>query len=313
VKLNGIQFFPIDNYETEERVFFDDQLHVTYIVPLAKIPRYRAKEPRDPFFKQAPELTTEYYRCNTKRAPLDNPKVRQALSLALDRDALVNKVIRSGHLPATALTPAGAHPQYETLKRLRFDLDEARRLLAEAGYPGGKGFRIPKGEGFRNLEILTNSSPTARTAAEFFQESWRKHLGIEASILQQEWQVYLDSMRKLNYDVARAGWVGDYTDPFTFLSIFRSFDGNNNTGWANARYDELMLQSTRETDVATRLALLREGENLLMDEMPCIPIFWRMNSHLERLEVQNWKSSMISHRCYKAISLGPYQPLPKSR
>ena len=79
VKLNEMHFFPIDNRDTEERVFFDDQLHVTYTVPFAKIPRYRAKEPRDPFFKQAPELTTEYYRCNTKREPLDNPKVRQAL------------------------------------------------------------------------------------------------------------------------------------------------------------------------------------------------------------------------------------------
>jgi oligopeptide transport system substrate-binding protein len=223
----------------------------------------------------------------------------------LDRDALVSKIIRSGHRPATGLTPAGAHPQYEALQRLRFAPHEARRLLAEAGFPEGKGFR--------KIEILTNSNPDAKTVAEFFQESWRRHLGLDVSILQQEWQVYLDSQRKMNYDVARAGWVGDYMDPFTFLGIFRSFDGNNNTGWANLRYDELMLQSTRETDVAKRLTLLREGEELLLDEMPIMPIFWRMNSHLERLEVQNWKSSMISHRCYKAISLGPYQPLPKSR
>lgn len=299
VKLNGVHFFPIDNYESEERVFLDGQLHVTYTVPLAKVPHYRSAKP--PFFRQALELTCEFYRCNVTRPPLDNPKVRQALSLALDRSTLLDQIIRSGHQPATGFTPPGAHPQYEVVKRLRFDPVEAKRLLAEAGFPGGHGFR--------KIEILTNSSGTAKTVAEFFQENWRKNLGIEVSILQQEWQVYLDSMRRLNYDIARGGWVGDYPDPFTFLSIFRSFDGNNNTGWASARYDELMLTSTREQDVARRMALLREGEELLLGEMPLIPVFWRMNSRLERPEVQGWRDSMMSHRCYKAVSLGPFQPL----
>lgn len=302
VKLNEIHFFPIDNYESEERVFLDGQLHVTYTVPLAKIPLYRQNPPS--YFKQSLELTTEFYRCNVTRAPMDNPKVRQALSLSLDRTALVDQVIRSGHLPATGFTPPGTHPQYEALKRLRFDPAEARRLLAEAGFPRGRGFR--------KIEILTNSSGTARTVAEFFQEGWRKHLGIEVSILQQDWQVYLDSMRKLNYDLARGGWVGDYSDPFTFLGIFRSTDGNNNTGWASKRYDEMLLASTRELDVGKRMALLREGEELLLGELPFIPVFWRMNSHMERPEVRGWLPSMMSHRCYKAISLGPYQPLPST-
>jgi oligopeptide transport system substrate-binding protein len=201
--------------------------------------------------------------------------------------------------------PPGSHPQYEAAKRLTFNPEEARRLLAEAGYPGGKGFK--------KIEILTNTSGTAKTVAEFFQESWRKHLGIEVSILQQEWQVYLDSMRKLTYDVARAGWVGDYTDPFTFLGCFRSTDGNNNTGWANPRYDELLLDSTRVREVPERMKLMHESEDLFLDELPAIPIFWRMLSHLERPELQNWKPSVLSHRCYKAISLGPYEPLSKPR
>ena len=183
--------------------------------------------------------------------------------------------------------------------------ETARKLLAEAGFPGGRGF--PK------MEILTNTSPTARTIAEFFQESWRKHLGIETTILQQEWQVYIDSQQNLKYDLSRAGWVGDYADPNTFLSIWRTGDGNNNTGWSNARYDELMLAATREPDTARRIATMREAEALLLDEMPIIPIFWRMNSNLIRPEVINWKHSVISHRCYKAIDLGPYTPLPPAR
>lgn len=304
VGVNEIHFFPLDNYETEERVFLDNQLHFTYTVPMAKVPVYREKYPPVPYFKQEPELSVEYYKCNTTRAPLNQPKVRQALSLALDRETLLNQVIRMGHLPATGLVPPRSHPQYEVTKRLKYDPEEARSLLAEAGYPGGKKFK--------KIEILTNTNPTAKTVAEFFQESWKKNLGIEVSILQQEWQVYLDSMRKSNYDIARAGWVGDYTDPFTFLGVFRSTDGNNNTGWANPRYDELLVTSTRETNVSVRMKMLQDSENLFLDEMPAIPVFWRMLSHLQRPELLNWKSSMLSHRCYKAIRLGPYQPLPKA-
>ncbi len=299
VGVKEIHFFPIDSYETEERVFLDGQLHYTFTVPLAKIPLYRVEKPA--FFHQSLELATEYYRCNVTRPPMDNPKVRHALSLALDRSALVDQVIRSGHRPATGLTPPRVHPDYAELKRLHYDPEEARRLLAEAGFPGGRGFR--------KIEILTNSSGTARTVAEFFQESWKKNLGIEVSILQQEWQVYLDSQRKLSYDIARAGWVGDYMDPYTFLGTMRSTDGNNNTGWGNARYDELLLASTREKDVPRRLQIMQEAEGVLLDELPVIPIFWRMNSHLIRPEVQNWLPSLMSHRCYKAIRLGPYTPL----
>lgn len=300
VNLNGIHFFTIDNAETEERVFLDNQLHLTRAVPLGGIPGYRAKPPV--WFKQSPELTTEFYRCNVTRPPLDNPKVRHALSLAVDRRTLTDDVIKSGHLPATGLVPPATSRDYQPPDRVRFDPVEAKKLLAEAGFPEGRGFR--------KIEILTNSNESARTIAEFFQESWNKHLGIEVSILQQDWQVYLDSMRKLNYDVVRGGWVGDYTDPFTFLSVFRSTDGNNNTGWKSPRYDELLLAATRELDAAARMKFMREGEELLLNELPMIPVYWRMDSYFQRPEVLNWKKSMIGHRCYKAIRIGPYQPLP---
>jgi oligopeptide transport system substrate-binding protein len=292
-QLEAIHFFPIDNPESEERLFLDGQLHVTNTVPLSKIPLYRQAKP--PFFQQNPELACEFYRFNTTRAPFDQPKVRQAFALAIDRVALVDQVIRSGHLPATGLTPPGAHPDYPPLEVLRFDPTAARQLLAEAGFPDGKGFR--------KIEILTNSSGTAKTVAEFFQESWKKHLGIDVSILQQEWQVYLASQQTLNFDISRAGWVGDYTDPFTFLSIWRTGDGNNNTGWGDASYDTLIQTATREPDTARRMATMRQAETLLLDAMPIIPIFWRMNSTLIRPEVQNWQHSGISHRCYKAIGL----------
>lgn len=299
VRLQEIQFFPIDNGEAEERIFLDHQLHVTDTVPLAKIPLYRAAKPA--FFTQNPELSVEFYRCNVTRPPLDQAKVRQALSLALDRVALVDQVIRSGHQPATGYTPPGAHPQYPPLKKLGFDPERARRLLAEAGFPGGKGFR--------KIEILTNSSDSARTVAEFFQESWKKELGIEVGILQQDWQVYLASQHSLNYDIARAGWVGDYTDPLTFLDILRTGNGNNDTGWGKAEYDQRLDASTSVVDIPQRMKILQDAENLLLDELPIIPVYWKKDAILIRPEVEGWRASVLGHRCYKAISLGPYQPL----
>lgn len=295
VRLKEIHFFPIEDYAAEERSFLDGQLHHTETVPLEKIAFYR--ETRPPFFHEDPQSVTEYYMCNVTREPLSDPRVRQALALTIDRATLINQVLKSGSRPAKGLVPPGSGAGYEGPDVLRFDPAEAKRLLAEAGYPDGKGMR--------ELDVLTNTSPSARVVAEFFQESWRKHLGLKISIRQQEWGVYLDSRRKKTYDISRAGWVGDYPDPYTFLAIWRSFDGNNDTGWDSPRFDELMFQSEREPDARKRMELLLEGEKLLLGEMPCIPVYWRVQSHLMRSEVTGWKPSLLEHRCYKVIDLDP--------
>lgn len=262
---------------------------------MEKIAYYR--EERPPFFHEDPQLVTEYYMCNVTQKPFDDERVRQALALTIDRETLISRVLKSGHIPAKGLIPPGAGEGYQGPEVLRFDPARAKQLLAEAGYPNG--------DGIREVDLLTNTSPSARVVAEFFQESWRKHLGLKITIRQQEWGVYLDSRRKKTYDLCRAAWVGDYPDPYTFLTIWRSFDSNNDTGWNNARFDELMFQSEREPIARKRMELLMEGEELLLDEMPCIPIFWWMQSHLIRSEVIGWKPSLLEHRCYKEIDLDP--------
>jgi oligopeptide transport system substrate-binding protein len=117
--------------------------------------------------------------------------------------------------------------------------------------------------------------------------------------------VYLDSQKNLKYDISRAGWIGDFLDPFTFLSIWQSGDGNNQTGWSNPSYDSLLQASLRERDTAKRLALLKDAENLLLDELPVLPIYWYTRSILVRPEVKGLKHSLLEHHCYKAISLAP--------
>lgn len=295
VRLREIHFFPIPDFAAEERSFLDGQLHYTDRVPLEKIPVYRKERPA--FFHEHPQLVTEYYMINVTKKPFDDPRLRQALSLAIDRETLIYRVLKSGHIPAKGLVPPGAGEGYEGPETLRFDPKKAKELLREAGYEKGKD--LPE------VDILTNSSPSARVVAEYLQEAWREHLGLTITIRQQEWGVYLDSRRTKTYDVARAGWVGDYPDPFTFLSIWRSFDGQNDAGWDNPRFDELMYQSEREPDATRRMELLREGEELFLEETPGIPVFWWMQSHLMRPELVGWKPSLLEHRCYKVIDLDP--------
>lgn len=293
VKLNQISFIPIVSDSTEERAFRDGQIHKTETMPLAQVPVYREKHPE--YFHENALLSTYFYRVNTTKAPMNNKLVRKALALAIDREGLIRNVLRAGQKPTTGFTPPGAGQGYEPPNVLSFNIEEARRLLAEAGYPGGKGF--PKSE------ILINTNEAHRTIAEAIQEMWKKNLGIDVSVLNQDWSVYLDSQRKLDYQICRAGWVGDYLDPFTFLSLWQTGDGNNQTGWSNKKYDELMQSSLREPDLAKRLAMLKEAESILLDELPVLPIYWYVRNFLLRPEVKGLNSSLLEHYCYKAISL----------
>lgn len=295
VRLNGIVFLPITNDTTEERAFLDGQLHVTHTMPLAKIPGYR--ESKSPFFRTEPLLAVYFYRCNTTRKPFDDPRVRRALALAIDRESITRNILRAGQKPAVGLTPPGTVDGYQTPDRLRFDPVQARNLLAEAGFPGGKGFPT--------FDILINTSEAHRALAEAVQAMWRQHLGIPARVLNQDWGVYLESQRKLDYHVCRAAWVGDYLDPSTFLAMWQTGDGNNNTGWSNARYDELVKQSFREGDAGRRLALLQQAEALMLDEAPALPVYWYTRSFLMRPEVKGLRPSLLEHRSYKAVELRP--------
>ncbi len=295
VSLNGIHFLPIVSDTTEERAFLDGQLHVTLTLPLSKIPGYR--ESKSDLFFSEPLLSVYFYRFNVTQKPFDHPLVRQALALAIDRDSITRNILRAGQQPATGLTPPGCTPGYQTPNLLRFDPAEARRLLAAAGFPDGKGFPP--------FDILINTNESHRAIAEAVQAMWKQHLNIPAGVLNQDWGVYLESQRELDYQVCRAAWVGDYLDPSTFLTMWQTGDGNNNTGWSSARYDELIKQSFREGDAAKRLAILNEAETILLNEVPMLPVYWYTHSYLKRPEVKGLLPSLLEHRCYKAVALKP--------
>ncbi|MCB1702273.1 MAG: peptide ABC transporter substrate-binding protein [Halioglobus sp.] len=283
VRLNGIVYYPTENIVSEERMFRVGQLHYTQSVPLGKIPVYQ--EMPDSPYVQAPYLGTYYYLLNTTTPPTDNLKVRQALSMAVDRDKLNRTVLKGTNLSAYSITPPDTLGYYPP-KLFSFDPEQARQLLAEAGYPDG--------EGWPGLELTYNTSEDHRKIAVALQQMWKDVLNIEVTLTNQEWKVYLDSITQMNFEIARRGWIGDYVDPNNFLDLFLTGGGNNNTGFASPEYDDLVLRKAPQaTTKEERFRIFYEAETLLMEQMPIIPIYTYTSKHLIQPSVKGLPSNLM--------------------
>lgn len=290
VKLDGLAFYPISSSETEERMFRANQLHVTETVPLSKIPGYRKNHAE--LIRIEPYLSTYFYRINVTKPPLNDKRVRKALALAIDRASITENILKAGQIPAFNITPPGTGG-YTARGKFSGDLAEAKKLLADAGFPDGKGFPP--------FELLYNTSESHRVIAEAIQQMWKKNLGIEAKLLNQEWKVYLDSQRQMNYQICRAGWTGDYVDPNTFLDMWLTDGGQNETGWSNKDYDRLIAEAARTGDAAARHELFQKAEIILMDELPIIPIYHYTRQHLISPKLKGWHPTLLDHHPYKHL------------
>lgn len=303
VKLNGIVFYPTENVVSEERMFRVGQLHYTVSVPLGKIPVYKAME-NSPYV-QAPYLGTYYYLINTKVAPTDNLKVRQALSMAVDRDKVTKNVLQDTVISAYSITPPDTLGYYPP-RLFSHDVAKARELLAEAGYPNG--------EGWPGLELTYNTSEDHRKVAVALQQIWKDALNIEVTLTNQEWKVYLDSITNMHFQIARRGWIGDYVDPNNFLDLFLTDGGNNNTGFANPHYDDLILyKAPQATTKEARFAIFHEAETLLMEQMPIIPIYTYTSKHLIHPSVKGLPPNLMDWANFKYVWLDKnWQPTEAS-
>jgi oligopeptide transport system substrate-binding protein len=224
-----------------------------------------------PDFHSFNYLGNYFLRFNTTRPPLDNPLVRRALAMTIDKQRLIDKILKTGEQAAAHFVPPGTANSHSP-DGLAYDPATARRLLAEAGFKDGNGLRP--------IEFLFEavsgggSSVHAKIGVEL-QQMWRRELGVHIELRQMEKQVYLKAQKSLEYDVTRSTWVGDYNDPNTFLDLFRSNNGNNRTGWRNARYDQLMDEASQLIDLSRRAEVLREAEAILLREgTPIVPIYY---------------------------------------
>ena len=292
VKLNEIHFYPVSDVNTEDRMFSAGQLHLTSTVPSEMCPLWI--EQGNPNLRIDPYMGTYFYRTNTTIEPLNDVRVRKALALAIDRNHITKNVNKCGAIPAYSFTPPGSNGYFPDTK-IGTDLELAKSLLAEAGYPNG--------EGFPELEILFNTSEGHRQIALAIQQMWKKNLGINVILDNMDWKVYLSREMIGDFQISRAGWIGDYEDPNTFLDTLRPNRGNNKTGWDNKEFDSLVKLANETTNQEKRYELLREAERILIDEMPIIPIYTYVRAYQLSPDVKGFYPNYLDHHHPKTIYL----------
>jgi oligopeptide transport system substrate-binding protein len=299
VHLNGIRFFPTSDINAEERMFRNGLLHITYTLPPLKTPAYR--DSKSPDLRIMPVFGHYFYTFNVRKPPLDDPRIRLALALAIDRQALVDHVVKGGQTPAFALTPPSA--QYQSSAQLTENITEAQRLLAEAGHPNGQG--LPP------IELTYNTSDAHRAIAEVLQQQWKKNLGVDLRLVNVPAPEWLDRRRTANFQLIRAGWYGDYLDPSTFLELFRSGSEEEQSGWSNPAYDHYLDDAANETDPAKRLEDFQQAEALLLKEAPMIPLYYYTTIQLIRPEVRGYENNPLDQHPYDAIYFDPSATTPE--
>jgi len=302
VKLTKITYFMVEDETTALSMFQSGQLDASSTVPQSELPKLVASGDA----KILPYLGTYYYMFNVTKKPFNDVRVRKALTLAINRAGITQSITKGGQIPALAYVPYGiadALPgsDFRKASQVSFykdnDLTTAKALLAQAGYPNGKGFP--------SFTLLYNTSNAHKAIAEAIQQMWKKNLGITTCTLKsEEWGVYLDDRTNLNYSVARAGWIGDYMDPNTFLDMFVTNGGNNGTGWSNKSYDALIAKAKATTDPKARMATLHAAEKILMTDMPIIPIYYYTNPVLLKKTIKNFYQSTLGFVDWKNAYMG---------
>lgn len=277
VQMEVIDAMAVKSETTTLNMYLNEQIDWATQLPSPMIPKLKEIMPAE--FPSAPMLTVYLYRVNVTKPGLDNAKVRRALNLAIDKQNICEIITRAGEVPATTVVPPGL-AGYTPPPGTKYDPELARKLLTEAGYPSGRG--LPA------IEIVYNDLDAHRTIAERIQQMWRENLGIGVQLRGVEWGTYLDLQTKLDYHVARAGWIADYPDPNTFLDMWTSSSQQNQTGWKNVAFDELIEKAGSEPDPKKRMELLRDAEAILIEESPILPIYWYVSKNLVKPHVKGW-------------------------
>jgi oligopeptide transport system substrate-binding protein len=291
VKLDGIRFVAFDNGDSEERAFRAGQVDVTMSVPFSKIVPYRTEQPD--VIRSVPLNETRYIVVNVTRPPLNDPRVRRALALALDRTALVEKVILSGR-PAFNFVPAGLGG-YQPGEQIKEDAAEARRLLADAGFPEGRGF--PK------LEVAT--WPVSSAQLEAIQQMWHRELGIEVAIAQREARTHLASLASGDFTLAYMTAIPDYDGASELFTQLTSGHPLNYPHWRDREFDGVVTTAGQLADPAARNAAYQRAEARLLADLPVIPLYFNAQNFLVSPRVNNWRADRLWTRFYREVSLEP--------
>ncbi|MDP1580176.1 MAG: peptide ABC transporter substrate-binding protein [Candidatus Didemnitutus sp.] len=285
--LGGVRFQIFDNGDTEERAFRAGQLDVTMAVPSSKLDTYSP-----PLLRRQLLHETRYLALNLSVAPRHDVRVRRALSLAIDRDALVQNVLRGGQLAAANFVPPGLGG-YTGVERLATDPATARQLLAAAGFPGGAGFPP--------LELSTWGA--APTVLEAVQQMWRRELGIDIRLVQREGRVHMAAVLSGDFALAFMPAIPDYDDASALFHDLTTGAPGNIARWSERHYDALVAEAVRTLDAPRRRALYREAEEFLLAELPVIPLYFNLQNYLVAPRVRDWRQDAMWNRFYLDTTL----------
>ncbi len=294
IRLNTIDVLAVESVNTALNLYLTGKSDWNYDVPPAALKHMLKEQPPRDDLNPFPYLQTYFYMINTTRKPLNDVRVRRALSLALDRDEITQKLLGCGERSAYSLVPPGL-AGYDPPQCAPENLAEARRLLAEAGFPRGKGFPA--------FTILYNTHEMHQSIAELIRKQWQRNLGISVRSRNEEFATSLNSQRMMDYDISRRAWGGDYADPNTFLDMYTTGNEMNGTGWGSPEYDRLIAAAASEADPEVRLRLFAEAERLLMDDVPIIPIFFYVSKNLVKPHVRGFYNNVLDTHHVWAMSI----------
>jgi oligopeptide transport system substrate-binding protein len=293
-KLARVVFFPIENPDVEERDFRAGQLHVTFNLPVTKIASWRKQDAAK--LRVDPTLQINFLRFNTTRPPLNDPRVRRALSLAIDRTTLAKSVLQGSREPATAFTPPGTGG-YIARAAVNTNLEEARKLLAAAGFAGGQGLPV--------VDIQARNDEIMPRVAEALQAMWQRELGFRTTISQVEQKTWIQNQQTVNYGISTAAWTADFPDPVTFLGMFTENSAYNWTGWKHPEYEKLIETAAATSDAKQRYEILQQAEALLLNESPISPIYFGAQTYLIDPAVKGWEPAPLIFRRLQIVELRP--------
>ena len=300
VKLETLVFRLIDDQTTTLSAFKNGELDIMEQPPTTEIQSLIDEG----VAKVYPYLGTYFYMVNVSGKGLSSEavdalqdvRVRKALSLAIDRNLITEKVSMGGEIPATSYVPEGVkdtqgntfHKDYSSVTT---NIEEAKKLLEEAGYPNGQGFPT--------ITFTYNTASNNQMIAQAIQDMWKTNLGINVELKNEEWAVFQTTRNNFQYEVCRHGWIGDYNDPMTFLDMWVTASGQNNAGYSNEEYDSLIAQAKSEQDGEKRTELLRKAEDILMDDMAIIPIYYYTNIVCANDNVKGYVKSPLGSMLFR--------------
>ena len=289
VKLNGIHFLPISNAYTEARMFYNNQLHVSYSLAPELISYSKEKYAKNT--KVQTYLGSNFLRFNVTNDELSNVDLRKALAHSLNNKAIIDNILKGGQERATGLVPNMG--EYKAAEVMSYDTELAKKYLEKSGVNPAD----------ITLTLLTTDREGAKVIAEAMQDMWKKNLGISVNIRQSEWKSYQKAMSDLDYDISTGGWIGDYPDPTTFLDMWKKGDGNNRTGWSSEEYERLLGKAELTEDPTQRIRILEEAEKILLNETPIVPIYWYTKCYLQHESLKGWHPLILNNHPYKFLSL----------